>query len=87
MLLSNHDQYILSETVEKKSGGYGAQISEAGLFVSHTFNVLGEFSMCQTLTGVSTYYVTISAYLFSERYLVGSTYLPPPLSIIMKQEK
>ena len=25
----------------KKSGGYGAQVSETGVFVSYTFNVLG----------------------------------------------
>ena len=37
--------------------------------LNHTFNVLGEFSMCHTLTSVSTYYLTISAYFFSERFL------------------
>ena len=68
-LLSNQDQYIFSEKIEKKSGGYGAQILETGVFVNHTFNVFGEFSMCQTLTSISTYYLTISAYFFSERYL------------------
>ena len=35
-----------------------------GVFVNHTFNVLGEFSMCQTLTSISAYYLTISAYFF-----------------------
>ena len=62
--MSNQDQYVLFEKVEKKSGGYGAQISETGVFVNHTFNVLEEFSMCQTLTSISTYYLTISAYFF-----------------------
>ena len=33
-----------------------AQTLETGVFVNHTFNVLGELSMCQTLT--------ISAYFF-----------------------
>ena len=42
-----------------------AQISETGVFVNRTFsNVLGEFSLCQTLTSISTYYLTISAYFF-----------------------
>ena len=49
-LLSNRDKYILSKKNWKKSGGYGAQISETGVFVNHTFNIWGEFSMCQTLT-------------------------------------
>ena len=32
----------------KKSRSYGAQISETGVSVTHTFNVFGEFSMCHT---------------------------------------
>ena len=68
-LLSNQDQYTLSEKVEKKTGGYWAQISEIGVFVNHTYNVFGEFSMYQTLTSISNYYLTISAYFFSERFL------------------
>ena len=28
-----------------------------------------DFSMCETLTSISTYYLTISVYLFAERYL------------------
>ena len=67
-LLSNQDQYILSEKL-KKSGGYEAQVSKTGVFVNHTFNVLGEFSRCQTFTSISTYYLTISLYFFSERFL------------------
>ena len=39
------------------------------VFVNHTFDVFGEFSMSQTLTSISTYYLTISACFFSERYL------------------
>ena len=62
-LLSRQDQYILSEKV-KKLGRYGAQISETEVFVNHTFNVLEKFSMCQTLTSISAYYLTISAYIF-----------------------
>ena len=53
----------------KKIRRLRAQISEMRVFVNHTFNVLGEFSMCQTLTSISTYYLTISAHFFSERYL------------------
>ena len=41
-----------------------AQISETGVFVNHTFNVLGEFSMCRTFTSSSTCHSTISAYFF-----------------------
>ena len=40
-----------------------SSIVEYRVFV-YTFNVLGEFSMCQTLTSISTYYLTISAYYF-----------------------
>ena len=43
-------------------------MSETGVFVNHTFNVLGEFSMCQTLRSISTSCLPISAYFF-ERYL------------------
>ena len=42
--------------VEKKSGGYLAQILETLEFVNHTFNVFGEFSMCLTLINISIYY-------------------------------
>ena len=62
-LLTNQDQYILYEKIEKKLG-YEAQISETGVFVNNTFNVLGKFSMCQTLTSIYTFYLTISAYFF-----------------------
>ena len=48
----------------KSSGVYGAQILETGVFVNHTFNVLGEFNKFRTLTSISTYYLTISAYIF-----------------------
>ena len=44
--------------------GYGAQISDTGVFANHTFNVWGKFNMCQTLTSISTYYLTITAYFF-----------------------
>ena len=47
-LLSNKNQYIHFEKIEKKSRGYGAQISEMGVNVNHAFNVFGEFSMCHT---------------------------------------
>ena len=36
----------------KKSVGYGAQITETGVFVNHTFNVLGNF-VCVKLSQVS----------------------------------
>ena len=42
----------------------GAQFSETRVLANHNFNVLGESSMCQTLTSISTYYLTISAYFF-----------------------
>ena len=39
---------ILTLKNMKKSRGYGAQISETGVSVNHTFNAFGEFSMCHT---------------------------------------
>ena len=58
-LLSNTNQYIHFLKIEKKSQDYGAQISETGVSVNHTFNVLEEFSMCQILTSISTYYLIL----------------------------
>ena len=47
-LLSNKNQYIYFENIEKKLRGYAAQILETGVTVNHAFNVFGEFSMCHT---------------------------------------
>ena len=46
----------------------GSSFGNGGI-VNHTFNVLLEFSMFQTLTSISICCLTISAYFFSERYL------------------
>ena len=62
-LLSNQDQYILSEKTEKNQEVTGLKFGNRSI-VNYTYNVLGEFSICQTLTSISDYYLTILAYFF-----------------------
>ena len=51
--------------LKKKSRGYGAQISETGVSVDHTFDVFGEFSTC--FQGCAIFMGTLFARKFQSR--------------------